>query len=335
MSMSSMRRIVVVLLPTQDAAEQHSLLNAAAAMSSDHHCPLDIVALRGGTQVDVTPAPDLPAHATWWDVVHDGLVQLSTDSLAELAAQALAAAQLAPTMPRLVLLPPGPDGIEVAALLAWRMDGAALGQCMKLEIDGAAVIGHRAGHGGRIMLTLRTQQAQCFATLRAETRPERSALCIAPDRHALALSGTLPEACDVTSIEQTDALPSLEGAKLIVSGGRGMQGDEGFGLLRDIAQRLNGALGGSLPTVDAGWIPVARQIGQSGKFVSPRIYLAVGISGTLQHLAGISSETTIIAVNKDPDAPIFSVAEAGAVGDWREILPALLDRLESTAAEPA
>lgn len=335
MSTLSMRRIVVVLLPTQDTEEQHALLNAAAAMSSTHHCALDIVALHSGTQVEVTQAPALPAQAIWWDVVHDGLLQLSTDSLAELAAQALAAVQLAPTTPRLVLLPPGPDGIEVAALLAWRMGGAALGQCFELEIDGAEVFGQRTGYGGRVMLTLRTQQAQCFATLRAETRPERSALCIAPDRHALALSAPLPEACEVTPIEQTDELVALEGAKLIVSGGRGMQGDEGFGLLRDIAKRLNGALGGSLPTVDAGWIPVARQIGQSGKFVSPRIYLAVGISGTLQHLAGISSETAIIAVNKDPDAPIFSVAEAGAVGDWREILPALLDRLESTAAEPA
>lgn len=330
-----MRRIVVVLLPTQDAEEQNSLLNAAAAISSAHRCPLDIVSLGGGTQVDGTPVPALPAQATWWDVVHDGMVQLSTDSLAESAAQALAAAPFTPTTPRLVLLPPGPDGIEVAALLAWRLGGAALGQCFDFEIDGAEVFGQRTGYGGRVMLTLRTQQDQCFATLRAETRPERSAPCIVPDRHALALSAPLPGACEVTPIEQTDTLPALEGAKLIVSGGRGMQGDEGFGLLRDIAKRLNGALGGSLPTVDAGWIPVARQIGQSGKFVSPRIYLAVGISGTLQHLAGISSETAIIAVNKDPDAPIFSVAEAGAVGDWREILPALLDRLESTAAEPA
>jgi electron transfer flavoprotein alpha subunit len=106
-----------------------------------------------------------------------------------------------------------------------------------------------------------------------------------------------------------------------------MQGDEGFAQLANIADHLGAALGGSLPAVDAGWVPVARQIGQSGKFVGPRTYFAVGISGTPQHLAGVSRECRVIAVNKDALAPIFDIAEIGVVAEWQVLLPALAREL--------
>ena len=333
MKTPSRYRIVVILLPTQDAQEHRSLLNAAAAIASSHHCAFDIASLHSTTPAHDEPVPELPVAATWWDIVHEGLCHPAIETIVEVAAQALNSEALSPTEPRLMLLPPGPEGIEAAARLAWRFGGAALGQCVALELDNAGLVGQRAGYGGRTLLTLRTDQEQCFATLRSDV-PVPGVSSVAPGRRTLPLSGVLPQAGEVTPIEQTDPLPALEGAQLIVSGGRGMQGEEGFGLLRDIAQRLGGALGGSLPTVDAGWIPVARQIGQSGKFVSPRIYLAVGMSGTPQHMAGISSETTIIAINKDPEAPIFGMAEAGVVGDWRALLPALLDRLNSKKTAP-
>lgn len=120
--------------------------------------------------------------------------------------------------------------------------------------------------------------------------------------------------------ETADKMPALEGARLVVSGGRGMQGEAGFALLGRIAGQLGAALGGSLPTVDAGWVPVARQIGQSGKFVSPRIYFTVGVSGTPQHMAGVSADSRIIAVNKDPSAPIFARADVGVVAEWQDLL---------------
>lgn len=106
-----------------------------------------------------------------------------------------------------------------------------------------------------------------------------------------------------------------------------MGGDDGFKLLADIAECLGGAVGGSLPSVDAGWTPVASQVGQSGNFVTPEIYIAVGISGTPQHLAGISTNTKIVALNKDPDADIFRFAEIGVIADWRDVLPRLIERL--------
>ncbi len=119
----------------------------------------------------------------------------------------------------------------------------------------------------------------------------------------------------------------LEGARIIVSGGRGMGGTEGFARLQELATVLGGAVGGSLPAVDAGWVPVPQQIGQSGRHVSPEIYVTVGISGTPQHLAGVATASRIFAINRDPDAAIFGVAELGIVGDWQEIVPALLQAL--------
>ena len=107
----------------------------------------------------------------------------------------------------------------------------------------------------------------------------------------------------------------LQGARLVIAGGRGMQSEAGFALLHELADALHAAVGGSLPAVDAGWVSVSRQVGQSGKYVSPRVYVAVGISGTPQHLAGIGPHTRIVAINSDPRADIFGVAELGVVAD--------------------
>jgi electron transfer flavoprotein alpha subunit len=131
----------------------------------------------------------------------------------------------------------------------------------------------------------------------------------------------------------SEASVDIAGANVIVSGGRGMLAPENFQLLQDLAHVLGGVVGASRGAVAAGWIPPGRQVGQTGKTVKPRLYIACGISGAIQHLVGMQDSDQIIAINKDATAPIFEVAHLGIVGDALEIVPALTERLRQSKAE--
>ncbi|PVX76965.1 electron transfer flavoprotein subunit alpha/FixB family protein [Paraburkholderia unamae] len=230
-----------------------------------------------------------------------------------------------------VCAPAGALGEEVAARLAAAFNGCALGRVQGVSLDANGVHADRAVFGGRSTVRVRSERGPWFAALRTSGAGSAPVAPATPGLPEWQEASSGPHDADEIVLVAGDAarMP-VETARVVVSGGRGMQGPEGFELLAQLASRLDAALGGSLPAVDAGWVPVTHQVGQSGKFVSPAIYLAVGISGTPQHLAGVSATTRIVAINSDEEADIFRVADVGIVADWGEFLPALIARVDAS-----
>ncbi len=287
--------IRIVAICAGDEAPDDAL-SSAAALAASHNTTYDIVRVAG-----------LPANA-------------SSEQWAQVCAEAFQKNKF--DAPCLVLAPPSMFGLEFSAYLATFASLKALGRCETIELDGNKLRATRSAFGGRAALTIEIADTNCIAQLRPVQDPPYAAKGQTIEISAPSLPPSLP----IERVALGERQANLEGASLIVSGGRGLDA-EGFALLEEIAAQLGGAVGASLPAVDAGLAPVSRQIGQSGKFVTPRIYVAIGLSGTPQHLAGIGEAVRIFALNKDPDAPIFDFAEIGLVADWRQALPLLRDRL--------
>ena len=259
-------------------------------------------------------------------VTSEGLSgRIEPDGAAMLASKALNEAEQ-PGISRLILTPPGPEGEELAARIAFQIGARALGRCESIGFEAGQVVATRSVWGGRKRLKLGAVGRLAVACLRAG-KPALDPSRPAAERVDKPVSVNLP-GTPFLDVESTgESLPPVESAKLVVSGGRSLN-EEGFAQLEQIARKAKGTLGGSLPAVDAGLVPVVRQVGISGKFVAPELYFAVGISGTPQHMAGVSPDARIVAINSDPEAPIFGMAEAGVVGEWQQLLPEILDALE-------
>jgi electron transfer flavoprotein alpha subunit len=225
-----------------------------------------------------------------------------------------------------IVLGPATAGARDAfALAACRLGAGLAAECQALRLDGEALVAERPVYGGNMVATIRFRSTVQMATVRPRSYPlPARASGRAGMVEALAVSLPWDSGEEILGMEaaETGRL-GVENASIIVSGGRGVKGPDGFEPLQELADVLGGAVGASRAAVDAGWIAYPHQVGQTGKSVRPDLYIACGISGAIQHLAGMSGSKVIVAVNKDRDAPIFSIATYGIAGDLFQVVPAL------------
>jgi electron transfer flavoprotein alpha subunit len=229
--------------------------------------------------------------------------------------------------PALVLLAGTAQGKEVAGRLAVKTDSGVLTDAVDVRPGEDGPVAEQSIFGGGITVHSRVKRGTPIVAMRPNAVapvPEAGAAEIAQ----VSLAGEVTGA-KVTNrvLAQRSERPDLTEASIVVSGGRGTGGAEGFGVIEQLADALGAAVGASRAVTDAGWYPHQFQVGQTGKTVSPQLYMAIGISGAIQHRAGMQTSKTIIAVNKDPEAPIFELADFGVVGDLFKVVPQLLEEL--------
>ena len=239
--------------------------------------------------------------------------------------------------PEIVLISATPQGRDLAPRVAARLSAGLTADCTGLDIDESErlLVQTRPAFGGNLMATIVSRHARPqMATVRPgvmkalEPDPSRTGEVVNVPVH-LDERSMLTKIVEIVQLD-TDGRVNLQDAEIFVSGGRGLGKPENFALIRELAEALGGAVGASRAAVDAGWIPAYHQVGQTGRTVQPKLYIACGISGAVQHLAGMSSADCIIAINKDPAAPIFNIATYSIVGDLFEIVPALTRKLRET-----
>ena len=238
----------------------------------------------------------------------------------------------------LILMGATAMGKDLGPKLAAKLKGAYAGDCVGLEIgETGELIAERPIYGGKIKAKVRSLQSRFqVASLRPNMFPvqppdssrEPAMERVSPTFDFAGLAAKVKEI-----VSTAGSKVELTEAQIIVSGGRGLKGPENFKLVEDLAEALGAAVGASRAAVDAGWKPHAYQVGLTGKTVSPVLYIACGISGAIQHQAGMSSSKFIVAINKDPNAPIFKIADYGIVGDVFEILPLLTEAVKKMKSE--
>ena len=218
-------------------------------------------------------------------------------------------------------------GKDLAPRLAVKLGAGCLMDCVKLDTSSGELTATRPVYAGKALVDVKFNSGKKVITIRPNVFKARSTDGSSVDITVNEVSSPNLKT-QVVEFKKSEGKLDVAEADIIVSGGRGMKGAEHFNLIEELADSLGAAVGASRAVVDAGWRPHGEQVGQTGKTVSPSLYVACGISGAIQHLAGMSSSKYIVAINKDKDAPIFNIADYGIAGDVFEILPALTEEIK-------
>jgi len=241
--------------------------------------------------------------------------------------------------PEIILMGATGLGRDLAGAVATVVGTGLTADCTGLGIDDKRnLMQTRPAFGGNIMATIMCDKYRPqMATVRPHVMPIQERVegrdgMVIRETCIVAEQDILTKVIEILRDKKKDAV-DLAGAEFIVSGGRGMMGKENFSMLQELADELGGVVGASRSAVDAGWMPQERQVGQTGKTVRPKVYVACGISGAIQHLVGMQDSDVVIAINRDRDAPIFEVATYGIVGDLFQIIPAITNRLRALKAQ--
>ncbi|HMQ29661.1 MAG TPA: electron transfer flavoprotein subunit alpha/FixB family protein [Chloroflexaceae bacterium] len=306
------------------AAVSRELMGKGKELASALGGPLSAVVIGAEAGALAERAVALGAD-TVYAVADQALASYTTDGYVAAARAAVEAAQ-----PALILAGSGFQMRDLGAALAADLDAGLAVDVTDLKVEGGAVTAIRPSHGGNVVNHYSFAAGRPVVALaRKQSFPEAAGGAGGGKVESLAMPATEIRT-QVTSVSPKSGAVNLTDAAIIVSGGRGLgDKDAYYRLIPPLAEALGGAYGASRAIVDAGWVPYEHQVGQTGKTVSPKLYVACGISGAIQHLAGMRTSRNIVAINKDAEAPIFRVATFGVVGDVAELVPMLTEELKS------
>jgi len=251
---------------------------------------------------------------------HEGLKDGLSDAFIEAAAQLVTKSD-----PAVVVIGATSLGKDIAARLSARLDAPLAMDCVDVRLEGGQVVATRPMYGGKVLADVSLSGSPAIVAIRPRAVEAVAAQGDGEvEKVDISLEGTtlnlVEKHMETGKIELTEA-------DIVVTGGRGMGGDD-YAVVEALAKALDGAVGASRSAVDEGWRPVSDQVGQTGKVVAPNLYIACGVSGAIQHLAGMASSRVVVAINKDPEAPIFSKCDFGIVGDLFDVVPAITAEIE-------